>query len=58
MLWRVYLYLSRSAFLISFTDPKKQLANVKSMFKFLNCGASVSEIYRFITFLGIENFFY
>ena len=50
----VYLYLSRSAVLVSFTDPNKQLPNVKSVFKFLNCGFSVSEIYRFITFLGIE----
>ena len=26
----LYLYLSRSAFLVSFTDPNKQLPNVKS----------------------------
>ena len=37
----VYLYLSRSAFLVSFTDPNKQLPSAKSMFKFLNCGPSV-----------------
>ena len=39
--WLVYLYLSGSAFLVSFTDPKAQLFNVKSMFKFLNHGVSV-----------------
>ena len=32
----VYLYLSRSAFLVSFTDPNKQLRNVKSVLKFPN----------------------
>ena len=29
------LHLSRSAFLVSFTDPNKQLFNVKSVFTFL-----------------------
>ena len=53
----VYLYLSRSAFLVSFTEPNKQLPNVKSVFKFFNYGVNVSEIYRFITFLGIEILF-
>ena len=48
-----YLYLSRSAFLGSFVEPNKQLFNVK-LFKFLNHGLSIKEIYRFITFLGIE----
>ena len=48
------MYLSRSAFLVSFTDPNKELLNVKSMFKFNYCGHSVYEIYKFITFLGIE----
>ena len=33
----MYLYLSRSAFLVSFTDPNKQLPNVKILFKLLNC---------------------
>ena len=28
-----YLYLSRSAFLVSFTDSNKQLPNVQSVFK-------------------------
>ena len=37
----VYSYLSRSAFLVSFSDPNKQLTNVKSAFKFLNCGTNV-----------------
>ena len=50
ILWPVYLYLSRSAFLLSFTDPNKQLLNVKSVFKFLNFGVSVSEKYRLLPF--------
>ena len=57
MLWLLFLYLSRSAFLVSFTDPNKQLPKVKSMFKFLSCKFSVQEIYRFSTFLGIEILF-
>ena len=36
-----YLYLSRSAFLVNFTDPNKQLCNVKPVFEFLNHGFSV-----------------
>ena len=51
----VYLHLSRSAFLVSFIDPNKQLPNVKSVFKILNYGFRFWEIYRFITFLRIEN---
>ena len=35
------LYLSGSAFLVSFTDPHKQFFNVKSVFKFLNHRFSV-----------------
>ena len=35
------LYLFRSAFLVSFTDPIKQLFNVKSVFKFRNHGYSM-----------------
>ena len=31
-----YLYLSRSAFLISYTGQNNQLFNVKSVFKFCN----------------------
>ena len=37
----VYLYLSRSAFVVSFKDPNKQLLNVKSLFEFLNGGPNV-----------------
>ena len=36
MLQPLYLYLSRSAFLVSFADPKKQLPNVKTVFKSLD----------------------
>ena len=38
--WPRNLCLSRSAFLVSFTDPNKQLPSLKSLFKFLNCGPS------------------
>ena len=41
MQYLLYLYLSRSAFLVSFRDPNKQLLNVKSVFKFLNHGFSM-----------------
>ena len=34
-------YLSRSAFLVSFTDINKQLSDVKYVFNFLNYGPSV-----------------
>ena len=37
----IYLYLSRLIFLVSFTDPNKQLPDVKSVFKFLNFVTSV-----------------
>ena len=37
----LYLYLSRSGFLVSFTDSNKQLPSAKSVFKFLDCGPSV-----------------
>ena len=50
----IYLHLSKSAFLVSFTAQNKQLPNLKSVFRFLNCGFSVKEIIRFITFLGTE----
>ena len=33
MLYLLYLHLSRPAFLVSFTDPNKQLLNVKSVFR-------------------------
>ena len=41
MPYPVYLYLSRLAFLVRFTDPNKQLLNIKSVLKFLNCGTSL-----------------
>ena len=37
----LYLYLPRSAFLVSFTDPNKQLPSIKYVLKFLDCGPSV-----------------
>ena len=53
MPFQVYLYLSRSASLVSFTDRNKQLLKVKYVLELLNRGRVVSEIYGFITFLGI-----
>ena len=41
----LYLYLSGSAFLVSFPDPNKQLFNVKHVLKFLNHEFSGQEIY-------------
>ena len=41
MPWPLYLYLSRSAFLVSFKNPNKQLFNLRSLFKFRNHGVSV-----------------
>ena len=35
MLQPIYLYLSESAFLVSFIDPNKQLFNVKFVLNFL-----------------------
>ena len=40
-LYLLYLHLCRPAFLVSFTDPNKQLLNVKSVFKSLNHGFSM-----------------
>ena len=45
MSYPLYLYLSGSAFLVSFTDPNKQLPYAKFAFKFLNWRASVCEKY-------------
>ena len=42
-----------SAFLVSFTDPNSQLLNIISVFKYLNHGFSMSEIYRLVAFLEI-----
>ena len=44
----LYLYLSGSAFLVSFTDPDKQLPKVKPVFKSLGHRSSVQQIYEFI----------
>ena len=41
MLQPLYLYLSVSAFSVSFTDQYKEIFNIKSVFKFLNHGVSV-----------------
>ena len=46
----LYLYLFGSAFLVSFTEPNKQLFNVKSVFKFLNDRFSTQEIYIYLLF--------
>ena len=58
MLQSLHLYLSGSVFLVSFTNPNKQLINLKSVFVFLNCGPNVSDIYEFIKFLGIDLLFF
>ena len=36
MLQPIYLYLSESAFLVSFIDPSKQLFNVKFVLNFVD----------------------
>ena len=41
MPYPLYLYLSGSTFLVSFTDPNKEFFNLKSMFKFLSHGVSM-----------------
>ena len=41
MLYPLCLYLSSSAFLVSFKDPNKQLFNVKSVFKSLDHRSNV-----------------
>ena len=38
-------------------ESNMQLFNVKSVFTFRNCGFSVQQLYRFITFLRIEILF-
>ena len=45
----LYLYFSRPAFFVSCADLDERLPNVKYVFKLLNFGFSVKEIYRFIT---------
>ena len=48
------MYLSGSAFLVSFADPNKELPNVKSVFKSLGHWFGMWAKYIFINFLGIE----
>ena len=48
--WPLYLYLSGSAFLFSFTAPDKQLSSVKSVFKSFNHVANLYEILNQLTF--------
>ena len=50
----LYLCLSRPAFLVSFTEPNKQLFNVKSLSKFLNYGVSGKKYIDLLLFLGTE----
>ena len=47
----LYLYLSTSAFLVSFTAPNKQLPSVKSVFKSFYHGSSLYVIYKCTIFL-------
>ena len=56
MLWLLYLYVSRSTFLVSFTDPNNQLSNIKYVFKLLNCrlGLSKKNIYIYYLFRDIN----
>ena len=54
IIYPLYLFLSGSTFSGSFTDPDKKFFNVKSVFKLLYHGFSISEIYRFISFLEIS----
>ena len=48
--WPLYLYLSGSAFLFSFTAPDKQLSSVKSVSKSFNHVANLYEILNQLTF--------
>ena len=50
----VFIWIS----ILSFTVLSKQLSNLKSVFKFLNHGISVLEIYKFTTYLRIEMLFF
>ena len=54
MPYPLYLYIAGLAFLVSSTDPNKQLFNVKFVFESLNYAFNMSERYRLITFLGRE----
>ena len=53
----LYLYLSGSAFLVSFPDPNKQLFNVKHVLKFLNYEFSGQEIYIIYYILYIITYY-
>ena len=46
--WSLYLYLSRSSFLISCPGSNKQLPNVKSVFKSLGHWFSMFEIFAYL----------
>ena len=47
----LYLYLSGSALLVSFTSPNKQLPGVKSVFKSFDYVFNIYKIYKLTTFL-------
>ena len=46
----LYLYLSGSAFLFSFTAPNKQLLSVQSAFKSFDHVSNLHEVYKLTTF--------
>ena len=46
----LYLYLSGSAFLVSFTAPNKQLSSVQSVFKSFDHVSNLCEVYKLTTF--------
>ena len=47
----LYLYLSKSAFLVSLTAQNKQLSSVEYVFKSFYHESNIYEIYKSITFL-------
>ena len=47
----LYLYLSGSTFLISFTAPNKELPSVKSLSKCFDHVSNLYQIYKFTIFL-------
>ena len=55
MPYPLYLYIAGLAFLVSSTDPNKQLFNVKFVFESLNHAFNMSERYRLITFFRERN---
>ena len=50
-LYLLFLYLPGLAFLVCFTNPNKQLLNVKSVLNSLDHQSSAYKIYRFIIFM-------